>query len=224
VKLLEMFIVLGLLLALMALPTLADAEAVDINGKLYHVRLKVYSRDLKKVEFYASNGTWVEIVMHVGDVVRGICVAFGRITDGGVITDSECEIYVEIIRPDGSIEFPKSRVSFTFNYTFRATVPGTYIIILDNLYSSLDKDVDLAIAGFPQPATVTRTYTYSATTTVERTVTSTYTTTEAVTITTTMLTTLTMEREAGSMTTALSAAALAAAVIAIALALLLRRR
>jgi len=168
--------ILGILLVFVPM---VYGEYVDVAGKIYHLRFRVYSRDLKRVEFYVPSGTRVEITMDIGmmtinaSITSRVCAIACRLGGG---CESSCEIYVEIVRPDGTIEYPKNKVDGSFNYSFISTVSGIYVLILDNLYSSFDKDIDLVIVGFPQstPTTVT-------TITIERT----FTSTRTITLTTT---------------------------------------
>jgi len=171
---------------------LAGSEEASIDGKISHFGFYVKARSFERVEFYASVGTTVKVIAYIVD------------SAGNPI-----DIDVQIIRPDGSLEYPKERVSGVFRYAFEARMSGTYTVVFDNTYSILtDKYVDLAIAGFPQPQTVT------VIRTLERAVTLTETKTETVTTT--------VEAVPGTAIAWLAVIVLAA-LVAI-LALLLRRR
>lgn len=89
----------------------------------------------------------------------------------------EQEIDIEIIRPDGTLELPKTRVS-EYRYEFTATMSGTYRIRLDNSFDRLfTKYVQIAVATDNPPHTITTTtvstytlvQTYSYTTTITHT-------------------------------------------------------
>jgi len=237
---------LALVLAGSVLAPKAVCEAVNVDGNVYAGYFHIPAKSFARIEFYASKGTNVSIRVLVVDICVCVVVSSSASSSQGRITDTVipanitstvrgvadsfsgslcgCGVDVEIIRPDGSIEYPKSRIYSNLSYNFTAREPGRYIMYLDNTFSDTSKRVLVVVAGFSQPVTVTTTTTVERTATEVRTTTVTYTATSIATTTVTALTTLTVEREEGSMATALSAAALAAAVIAIALALLLRRR
>ena len=139
---------------------------INIDGRVYHTYLYIDPGKFEKIELYVSQGTVVKIT------------AF--------ISGGNNDIDVEIIRPDGSIELPKDRVTSTFTYSFKAKTTGIYIVLFDNSFSVLTrKVVDLAIAGFPSPITATRTITRTAvftkTTTLSTTITEVSTTTVTLT-------------------------------------------
>jgi len=204
----------GSMLAPKAVSTtvIADRVSANVDGDVCAGYFHIPAERFLRVEFYASRGTNVKI--HI-DIIPGICVCGESISNLSA-SYCDCGIDVEIIRPDGSIELPRYKLSSSyFGYSFTARESGVYVMYLNNTFRDTHRNVYIVIAGFPPPTT---------TTTVTRTVTVTYTATSIATTTVTALTTLTVEREWGSTATALSAAALAAAVIAIALALLPRRK
>jgi len=122
-------------LAMLMPAILAGGEEASIDGKISHFGFYVKAKSFESVEFYASKGTTVKIVAYIFDPA-------GKPID----------IDVQIIRPDGSLEYPKTRVAGSFVYIFDAPMSGTYRLVFDNTYSILtDKYVDLAIAGFPRP-------------------------------------------------------------------------
>jgi len=205
-------------LAMLMPAILAGGEEASIDGKISHFWLTVKARSFETIEFYASRGTTVKIVAYIFDE-----------------TGNQVDIDVQIIRPDGSLEYPKTRVTKQpFVYIFDAPMSGTYRVVFDNTYSILtDKYVDLAIAGFPKPQTVTVTRTFertltlteTRTATVERllTVTETQykTETRVETKTETATVTTTVEVVPGMAVAGL--AVVAVALLAAILALLLRR-
>jgi hypothetical protein len=76
------------------------------------------------------------------------------------IYPSGTDIYIAIIRPDGSFELIKTRYSGEFTYRFFATMLGTYKILLDNSYSVFtSKTIDLSVVIDPPPHIITLTET-----------------------------------------------------------------
>jgi len=240
-------IALGLLALIMLMTlmstSIAFCEVVNVDNNVYHNIFSISPGNFVRIEFYASKGSTIRIYIHVAHycicVLKPIETVTRTVTvitiapTATAIPTGEYGIDVEIIRPDGSIEYPKYRILDSFNYSFTARESGKYIVYLDNTFSSITKYIDIVIAGFPQSiTTIERTITVTSTTTttsaVERTVIVTSTITETTistsTVTTIIPTTLTIEREGSVTPTMLSMIAIAIAVIAIAIAFLVRRR
>jgi len=114
----------------------------SIDGKILHDAIWVDARSFKKIGFSASAGTRIEL--EIAWRIRVVTLP----------STYNC-IDVEIVRPDGSLEYVRSRICGDFRYTFTAPMSGIYTLILDNTFDDIGKLVDLAIAGFPPEKTTT---------------------------------------------------------------------
>jgi len=181
---LTIIVALFLLCSISASVVTSDAQQITttipiIDNALLHTTISIDARGFSKIEFYVYSGSTVKIIMYIY-----------RQTLLGTVSDY---IDVEIVRPDGSIEYVKTRVYESFKYIFTASMSGTYTLLLDNTFSDSTKYVDLAMAGFPPAKTTTIVVTSTTTRmyTTTTTIITTYTTTVWETYTTRIPTTIT---------------------------------